>query len=53
MIMALMRIDFAYAKGEEGEGEELEGVLEGGAVSSWDFGEERVLLAGFFIGRGL
>ena len=45
VVVSLMGIAFGYSESEEGEGEELEGVFEGGTVR--DLGEEEVLLAGF------
>jgi hypothetical protein len=45
VVMPFMGIDFRYSESEEGQREELEGVLEGGTVG--DFGEEGILLAGF------
>lgn len=47
MVVSFMGINFGDAEGEEGEREKLEGIFEGGSVG--DFGEERVLLAGFGI----
>ena len=53
MVMTLMRILFClgYSQGKEREGQELEAVLGRGAIM--DFGEQRVLGAGFLVGGGL
>lgn len=51
MVVAFVRVDFGDAKGEEGHGEEFEGVLCGGVVC--DGGEEGVLLCGFGVGGRL
>lgn len=51
VVVAFMGIDFGDTEGEHGEGQQLEAVLERCAVG--DFWEERVLLAGFLVGRGL
>ena len=48
VIVAFMRIGLGYTKSEEGHGKELEGILEGGAVS--DLWQERILRAGFSVG---
>ena len=52
MVVSLVRVDFGNAEGEEREGEVFEGFA-GGERSCGEWGEQRILLGGFFVGRGL